>query len=66
MHIINLSVNYSFFQVVEVKSLTVLVLTFIFSNDDTLRLAEIMLVSIDLRSNLCSGWLTHYILRRHT
>ena len=53
-------------QVVVVKSLAVPVLTITFSNSGTVRLAKILLVSISLRSNQCSGWEAHYVLETHT
>ena len=53
-------------QVVVIKSLTVPMLTITFCNAGTIRLAKILLVSIGLRYNLCSGWAAHNVLKRHT
>ena len=49
-----------------VKSITIPVLTATFSNAGPVRLAKILLVSIGVMSNMCSGLVAHYVLKRQT
>ena len=62
MNITSLNVEYGF-QVVDVKSLTVPVLTVTKGNAGSVRLVEMRLARIGLGSNLGSGWVAQTSLR---